>query len=229
MASSSAGGAPVGFQRRHFKEAHGAVIEAVEKILVGPFKIKREIERPAHPDVLEFLAPQIEEIPLRARGRFIGQHGLLDAAILEGRKIIGRGPFARGVFLAKIDDAGFERLEARRALAEIIKAHLVEIIAAAVDRKVLGPIVGAPFVSHIFAGAVALDLVGAGSQRRLKAGLGEIMLGVIGFGKNRQGRDAQRQVADARALETVTHRMRRHHIASLDILYGEPDVLVAKG
>ena len=113
---------------------------------------------------------------------------LLDAAILQCREIIGRGPFARGVFFAKIDDAGFERFKARRALAEIIKAHFVEIIAAAIDRKILGPIVGAPFVSHIFAGAVALDPVGPGAKRRIKAGLGEIMLGVIGLGENRQGR-----------------------------------------
>ena len=106
MASSSAGGAPTAFSGDDFKEARGAVIEAVEKILVGPFEIKGEIEGLAHPDVLEFLAPQVEKIALRAGRRFIGQHGLLDAAILQRREIIGRGPVARGVFFAKIDDAG---------------------------------------------------------------------------------------------------------------------------
>ena len=117
-------------QRREFEEARRAVIEAEEQVLVRPFEIEGEVQRLAHADVLELVAPQIEEEALRARWRFVRQYLLHHAAVLQRGKVIGRRPVARGVFLAQVEDAGLQRLEARRALAEILEAHLVEVEAA---------------------------------------------------------------------------------------------------
>ena len=75
-ASSSADGVPFGLERRVLEEARRAIIEAVEQIGVRPFEIEGEIERLADPDVLELLAPQIEEEALRAGWRLVGKFAL---------------------------------------------------------------------------------------------------------------------------------------------------------
>ena len=62
-------------------------------------------------------------------------------ARIAGKVVFGR-PDLRGELLAEIVSAGLERLHRRRAVAEIFEADLVEVPAPAIDRQVLGPIVG---------------------------------------------------------------------------------------
>ena len=176
---------------------------------------------------MEFLAPEVEEEALRAGRRFVGQIGPHNLALLQGRKIIGGGPVARGIFLAEIDDAGFQSFQSRVTVAEILEADLIEIIAALVDGQILRPVIGAALIGHIFAGLEGFYFVGAGAQGWLERRFREVHLRVIGFGKDRQFGDGQRQVAGALALEAVAHLSLAQHLAGFDIADGDLDALVA--
>ena len=58
------------------------------------------------------------------------QHLFLDAAFLDGGKVVGGRPEARGIFLVIIDRPGLERLERDLPLAIIFEAQAVEIVLA---------------------------------------------------------------------------------------------------
>ena len=106
-------------------------------------KSKASIKRLAQAAVLELLAPRVDEPALRAGRRVVGQYVALDAAVLEGGKVVARRPGARGELLAEQIILGGEAFEADLAVAVIFVAHDVEIVLPARHRQI-----GAPPVLH---------------------------------------------------------------------------------
>ena len=198
----------------------GARVGAIHDGLVGPFEIERLDQRFTDARILEFLAAGIDEPALRARRRFIGQYLALDAAILDGRKIIARRPHPGGEFLAVEIVLSGKSLERDVAVAVELVAHRVEIIAAAVDRQIGGP----PILDALeFDVAIDLelpDLVGPGAKRDIERRFIERPRRVIGFREDRQAGDIERHVARALLGEgddqrRVVGRFRLHHVAHL--------------
>ena len=128
--------------RRVLEHRLRAVVGAVHDVLVGPFEIEGVDQRLAQAAVLELRAPRIDEPALRAGRRVVGNTRALDAAVLEGGKIVARRPGARGELLAEQIVAGGEALEADLAVAVIFVAHGVEIVRARAppaDRRPTSP------------------------------------------------------------------------------------------
>ena len=174
-----------------------ALVGAVHDVLVGPFEVEGVDQRLAQAAVLELVAPRVDEPALRAGRRIVGQHVALDAAVLEGRKIVARRPGARGELLAEQIVLGGEAFEADVAVAVIFVTHRVEIVLSARHRQI-----GAPPVLHALefdetADLEAADLVGAAAERNIQRRLVERLLGVIGAREDRQAGDEQRHVAPA--------------------------------
>ena len=110
------------------------------------------------------LRRSIDEPALRAGGRIVRQHGALDAAVLEGGKIVARRPGARGELLAEQIAFGGEAFEAHVAIAVIFEAHRVEIVLPARDRQPGAPPVLHPLEFNEMAGLEAADSVGAAAS-----------------------------------------------------------------
>src|SRR5207253_8226488 len=145
----------------------------------------------------ELLATGIDEPALRARRRIVRKQFALDAAIGDRRKIVARVPDSRGEFLAKQVAAAGEALEGDVAVAIKVKAQRIEIIAAAVDRKV-----GAPPILDAFERDEAVDLefrhfVRPAAKRNIERRFIEWTCRVIGLRKDRQARDEQRHISPA--------------------------------
>src|SRR5271165_1877206 len=96
------------------------------------------------------------------------QNLLLDAAVLDRRKIVRRRPEARGVFLVIVDRPGFERLEGDLPLAIILETQAVEIVLAQIDRQLRPPIVRITGVFDEPTLLERLDSVRAGAKRRIE-------------------------------------------------------------
>ena len=89
-------------------------------------KLKAKVEGPAHANVLELRATHVERERLHAGAtRFDWDALFLDQPLLDGGKLVGRHPVLGDVLLPVVDLAGLERLERRRALAEIVDADHV--------------------------------------------------------------------------------------------------------
>src|SRR5450759_45554 len=106
---------------RVLEHRHRAVVGAVHDVLVGPFEIEGVDQHLAQAAVLELRAPHVDEPALRAGWRIVGQHGALDAAVLEGGKIVARRPGARGELLAEQIALGGEAFEADLAVAVVFE------------------------------------------------------------------------------------------------------------
>ena len=183
-----------------------AVVGAVHDVLVGPFEIEGVDQRLAQAAILEFLAPHIHEPALRAGRRVVGQHVALDAAVLEGGKIVARRPGARGELLAEQIVLGGEAFEADLAVAVIFEAHDVEIVLPARHRQIGAPPVLHPLEFDEMPDLEAADLVGAAAERNIQRRLVERLLGIIGAREDRQAGDEQRHVAPALVGKAHHHR-----------------------
>ncbi len=157
-----------------------AVIGAVHDVLVGPFEIEGVDQRLAQAAVLELRAPHVDEPALRAGRRIVGQHGALDAAVLEGGKIVARRPGARGELLAEQIILGGEAFEADLAVAVIFETQRVEIVLPARHRQIGAPPILDALEFDEMAGLEAADLVGAAAERNFQRRLVERLLGIIG-------------------------------------------------
>ena len=144
---------------------------------------------------LNLLAPRIDEPALRAGRRVVGNHVALDAAVLEGGKIVARRPGARGELLAEQIILGGEAVEADLAVAVIFVAHDVEIVLPARHRQIGAPPVLHPLEFDEMPGIEAADFVGAAAERNVQRRLVERLLGIIGLREDRQAGDEQRHVA----------------------------------
>ncbi len=124
----------------------------------------------------ELLAPRVEDEGLHhalaADREFLQQHALLG----HGREIVARSPSLGAVLGAPVDIVALERLERDGGVAEILEAHLVEVVAADVDVEVLAPIVLHALVNDRAAGDELLDPVGATAERRLEPGGADVAL-----------------------------------------------------
>src|SRR5262249_60887857 len=74
------------------------------------------------------------------------------------------------VLRAPVDMVGLEGLDGDRAVAEIFKPQLVEIVASDINVEILAPIVLDPLVDDGAAGDELLDAVSAVAERRLERG-----------------------------------------------------------
>src|SRR5208283_3842487 len=149
----------------------------------------------------EDLAPRVEHPPLDAGNVGVGDLDALDAALLEGRKVVARRPDARDVLLALAEGAGLESLEGDLAVAEIFETDHVEIRLSDVDRQILAPIIGHAPIGDESPLLELVDLIGARAQRRLERRPFEITLRVIGLREDRLTGGEKRQVARASRRE----------------------------
>src|SRR5258705_3554989 len=158
-----------------------ARISAIHDGLVGPFEIECLDQRFTDARIPEFLAAGIDEPALRPRRRFIGQYLALDAAILDGWKIIARRPHPGGEFLAVKVVLSGKSLERDVAVAVELVAHVVEIIRAAVDRQIGGPPIPDALEFDVAIDLELPDLVWPGAKRDIERRLIERPRCVIGF------------------------------------------------
>ena len=198
----------------------GALVGAVHDGLVGPLEIERLDQRLAHARILELVAAHVHEPALRARRRIVGQDLLLDAAVLDGWKIIARRPYPGGEFLAEQVIPGGEAFEGDIAIPIEFVAHRVEIVEAARDRKIGAPPILDPIEFDVTVGLELADLVRPRSQGDVERRFVERPRRVIGLRKNRQTDDIKRHVARAFFGEgddqrRVIGRFRLHHVAHL--------------
>ncbi len=143
------------------EEACRALVETEEQVAVAPLEIEGEIEGAAHADILELLAAHVDEEALGARRALVGNREAEDAAILDGRLLVARRPILGGELLAKVEVTGEQVLELEAAITVIVVANLVEVIEAAADRQVLGPVVVAAQIGDVSAGLEVADLIRA--------------------------------------------------------------------
>ena len=112
--------------------------------------------------------------PWVVRRRAVVQDLLLHPAVLGGGEVVSRRPEARGVLLVIVDRSGLERLERDLPLPIIFEAQAIEVVLAQVDRQLGAPIIGIARIFDEPALLERLDLVGAGTQRRIERRRGEI-------------------------------------------------------
>ena len=165
-------------------------------------------------------AAGVDEPALRARRRLVRQRLALDAAVLDGGKVVARRPDARGEFLAEQIVLAGKPLERDVAVAIELVAHDVEIVAAAADGKIGAPPILDPVVFDVAIGLELADLVRPRPQRDIERRFVERPRRVIGLREDRQRRDIERHVA--RALfgkgddqRRIVERLGLHHVAHL--------------
>ncbi|MND48002.1 hypothetical protein D3C80_389110 [compost metagenome] len=117
-------------------------------------EIKGVIERLAQFRVLELLPAHVRHEGLHdADGTIdVRQLFLLDAALLDGRKIITGDPAAGGGFLPEIDGAGLEGLKVHILIGKEGVGDGFEIIHPHIHIDVLAPVVVAAFIGDCGAG-----------------------------------------------------------------------------
>src|SRR5579859_822387 len=109
----------------------GARVGAVHDGLVGPLEVEGLDQSLANAGISKLVAAGIDEPALRAGRRLVGQGLALDAAVLDGGKIVSRRPYPRGELLAiEVAPCG-KSLERHVAIPVEFVAHNIEIIAAA--------------------------------------------------------------------------------------------------
>ena len=164
----------------------GAVVRPIHDRLVGPLEIERQDQRFAQQPVLEFLAAGVEEPALRAGRRVVGKDVLLDAAVLDRRKIVARRPDARGELLAEEIVAAGKSFERHVAVAIEFVAKGGEVVVPDRYRQIGAPPIRNAIVFDETAGLELADLVGAGAERDVERRFVETTLCVIGARKDRQ-------------------------------------------
>src|SRR5664280_2288390 len=114
------------------------------------------------------------------------RHGALDAAVLEGGKIVARRPGARGELLAEQIAPGGEAFEADLAVAVVFETHHVEIVLPARHRQISAPPIFDALEFYEMPGLEAADLVGAAAKRNFQRRLVAHLLGIRGAREDRQ-------------------------------------------
>src|SRR5581483_7035293 len=135
---------------------------------VGVLEIESVDQRFAHARILELLAPGIDEPALRRGHRIVGELAALDAAVLEGRKIIARRPDPRGELLAKEIVAGGEPFERDIAVAVVFEANDVEIVLPARDRQIGAPPIFYALILDEAPDVEPADFVGSAAERNIQ-------------------------------------------------------------
>src|SRR5262245_6927120 len=182
------------------------VVRAVHDIFIGPLKIEGIDEGLAQTSILEFFAPHIDEPPLRPGRRVIRDHRSLDAAILERRKIVTRGPGSRRELLPEQIALRSEAFETDLPVPVVFVTDSVEIIQSARDRQIGTPPVLNPIEFDVMPNLKAPNLVGAAAQRNFKRRLIERLLGIINSRENWEPGDKQRHVARTPLGKTYNNR-----------------------
>ena len=131
--------------------------------------------------------------------------GFHHIARLHRREIIVRRPARRVPLAVAGDRAGLEGLEHHTAIAEVVEAHLVEIVQAAVEVQPRAPPVGALGVDDEAARLKGLDAIGAGPDGCLKGRFGEILALPLRLFQDRAQAQDQRQFA-VLGVEGEAHR-----------------------
>src|SRR5262249_4168694 len=99
------------------KHGGGALVGPGHDGLFGPFEVEGANESLAQALVLEFVATRIQEPTLRTGGCLVANDILFHASVAERRKIVARGPNARGELLAEEIALAGEALERHVAVA----------------------------------------------------------------------------------------------------------------
>src|SRR6202011_1573897 len=157
-------------------------------------EIERIAERFADPWIPEFVAAGVEEPALRARRRLVRQQFALDAAVRHRRKIVARVPYPRGEFFAIQVIAAGEAFEGNIAIAVEIEMQSVEIVAAAVDRKMSAPPILDPLELDEAVDLEFRHLVGPAAELDIERRFVERMRCVVGLRENPQAGDKQTHV-----------------------------------
>src|SRR5258705_10440636 len=164
----------------------GPHVSAIHDGLVGPFEIERIADRLADARILEFFAADVEKPALRARRRIVRKQFALDAAVGHRRKIVARVPYPGGELFPKKVVAPGETFESDIAVAVEIVPQSIEIVAAAIDRKI-----GAPPILDALKFNETIDLefrhlVRPATERRFEGCFIERARRVIALRENRQ-------------------------------------------
>src|SRR5262249_4222825 len=156
------------------EEALGAPVKTVKDALVRPLEIEGVVERLADAYIAQLGSSRVEEVSLRAGRAAVGHVEPLHSPVSYCGNIVGGGPIPCSEFLPQVERSGLEAFEAGGAVTVVLVAQLVEIVAPAVDRQVLAPIVVAPPVADERALLELADLVRPRAQRRRERRLVEL-------------------------------------------------------
>ncbi len=183
----------------------GAGIGAVEQLLVGPFEVQQQAQGLAHPHVLEHRATEVVDEALHAGGVAVGNLFLDQPAFGDGRDVVGVGPVLGGHFQPEIELPGFQGLDRDGVVAVVVGGQHIEVVEAAIDRKVLAPIVLDPLIADRASGFHLGDPVGAAAQGGLQVTRVEVAISPPVLGQHRQLAEDQRQFTVVRVLELEQH------------------------
>ena len=172
-----------------------SAVLAVEERAVGPLGVEAVAERLAHAPILKERTPQIEGVALHSVGSIVGNLVLLERAVAHRRDVVRGGPILRRRFQTQVVRAGLQRLERDGHVAVVVEAQRVEVVAPAVHRQILAPIVGDALVRAPAAGLELIDLVGCAAERRIERRVFEVALLPIVLGQHRQLAEDERQLA----------------------------------
>src|SRR5215475_15927790 len=197
-----------------------SLVGPVHDVLVGPLEIESIDQRFAHAPVLELVTPRVDEPALRAGGRVVGQHGSLDAPILECRKIVARRPGTRGELLAEQIVFCGEAFETNLPVAIIFEANDVEIALSARYGEIGAPPILDALKLDEMSDLEAPDFIGAAAKRSIKRRLVEWFFRIIGTRKDRKRGDEKGHVAPTLFGKshdhcTIVSRLRAREIAQL--------------
>src|SRR5690606_31809338 len=111
----------------------------------------------------------IEHETRHAGGKPRLELALENASVCDGLEAVALCPAAGIVLRAHVDDAGLEGFEQARRVAVEVDLDLVEIVATAIDRKILAPVVGISPEHEATSCVNPLDHIRATTDGRLEA------------------------------------------------------------
>ena len=128
-------------------------------------------------------------------------------------EVVTRGPIARDIFRAEIYLPGLEGFKGHGGVAEIFIANGIEIRHAARGGQIPPPIIRHAAQHHAAIGFKAVNAIGAGPQRQIKAWAGEVAPFPVMARQDGHLTQNQRQFAVFIGAETIGYapRIFRHN------------------
>ena len=186
--------------RRHAQDRIGKIrgdarLHPAGQGLVDEFEIEGLDQGFAHAPVGKDFAPRVEHESVDARGALMRDFRQNHIARLHCREGIVAGP-GGGVRLAVAGDVtGLERLEHHAAIAEVIIAHFIEVMLAAVEGQIGPPPVGVPDIRDVPARLERANNIGARPDNGVQRRDGEILAVPLRLFQDRPQAQDQRQLA----------------------------------
>ena len=202
-----------------------ALILVEEDRTVQRLEIEDQVEGLAHPDILEFWPPQVEGEGLHAADG-VGREILLDDAPFRHRRdVVERHPVGDDILQPEVVGIALEQFRQLLGIGVVVVADLIEIIVALGGGQIGAPPVLDPLIDGPAPGLEALEAVGAGTERRLERGVGDVArlaVGPIGqppmLGHDVELAEDLRQLAIALGREAERHLVGRADLGLGDVV-----------